>query len=119
MPRNPEKRLRAKFSSGDTRFRARVGTKRNHHHISFGKHLSCLGGEEHGVMLLFALGADEPWTLNRGIVAVMLHLPRESLQVYVLHLRNAITHSVQKRNGFVVFTQLLKDILYACRFRLN
>src|SRR3954454_19625334 len=77
---------RENCSSGESRFRVLIGITSNDHHIGFGKHLSCLGGEDHGVMLLFALRADEPWTLNRGIVAVMLHLPRESLQVYVLHL---------------------------------
>src|SRR3954453_15612229 len=54
---------------------ASIGGTRNDHHIGFGKHLSCLGGEEHGVML-FAFRTDEPWALNRGIVAVTLHLPR-------------------------------------------
>jgi hypothetical protein len=49
----------ADASSGDTRFRVLIGTPRNHHHISFGKHLSCLGGEEHAVMPLLALRAHE------------------------------------------------------------
>jgi hypothetical protein len=37
----------------------------------------------------------------------------------VLHLSNAITHRAKKRDGFVVFTQLLNYILYARRFRVN
>jgi hypothetical protein len=98
---------------------ASIGGTRKDHHIGFGKHLSCLGGEEHGVMLLFALRADEPWALNGGMVAVMLHLPRENLHVCVLHRSNAIPQSVQTRDGVVVFAQLLNDILYARRFRLN
>src|SRR3954453_6964699 len=106
-------------SSGDTRFGVLIGSPRNHHHISFGKHLSRLGGEEHGVVLLFALRTDEPWPLNRSMVAVMLHLPRENLHICVLHLSNAITQSVQKGDGFVVFAELLNDILYARRFRLD
>ena len=98
---------------------ASIGGTRKDNHIGFGKHLSCLGGEEHGVMLLFALRADEPWALNRGMVAVVLHLPRENLHVCVLHRGNAIRQRVQKRDEVVVFAQLLNDILYARRSRLN
>ena len=42
------------LSSSKTQFRASGGTNRNHRHIRVGKDLSCLGGEEHAVMLPFA-----------------------------------------------------------------
>jgi hypothetical protein len=41
----------------------------------------------------------------------MVHLRRENAQVYLLHLKGAIIHSIQKRDGFVVLPQLLNYML--------
>ena len=49
----------------------------------------------------------------------MLHLRRESLRIYVLHLRDAITYCIQKRHGVVMLAQLSDYILYARGLRLD
>src|SRR3954451_10564092 len=68
--------LHGHCSSRETRFLALTSGTRNQHHIGFGKHLSCLGGEEHRVMLLLAFRANEPRPLNRSVVAMSMHLRR-------------------------------------------